>query len=768
VGSAQARGKKQGAPKQSLEGLTSADVLWHWCREGWKYRGLDKRLTPAQKKEYGERVKHEMELIISKDFVDYFLVLSEVLRIAKDRGIAIGPARGSSAASLVCYLIRMTEVNPMEYPLMLFERFIDPNRFDLPDVDTDIEDERRDEVRQIFIELYGEDRVGNIGTFTRFRGKNAIDDVARVYNLPKYEVEDAKNFLVERSGGDSRFDAGIEDTVAMFPQVKEIFDKYPELYNSIILEGNYKNFGVHAAGIVVGQEPLNHYVATYSKDNVGANKTSLKVLSVDKYDGEALGLLKLDALGLGTMGMIADAIKMLGMSLEELYDIPLDDKETMQAFHDADVVGIFQFEGRTTKLVVEEMHPDTFMDLAAINALSRPGPLNSGSTGEFLAIRAGRKVREDVHPMVTKICDPTEGQIIYQEQILQICGDIGKLPWTHRSAIRKIISSKQGESAFNSLWEDFRKGAMSQGIDEHVAAEIWKRMVTAGTYAFNIAHCVSYSMLGFWAMWIKVHHPREFYAAQLNKVGMKDQKARDKATLLMRDMSDSRFGRNLKVLPPTPSESSNTWKPVQEGVRAGFEQIPGVGVATAELIREFDESVGIEQWSDLLVLKGVGPGTIKKIEDFAEKEDPFDIYKIQRQSDAIRAAIKSGDLPGIPMPNCKSDEIPYEAKVSHQTVMGVLKARNLKDLFEDHRSRNGVDLDPSEVRDPHLKESMTLYLEDERGTMTVKVQRHLYPKVKDKLWEATLNHDFLVINTKKYEIAGKTIHALSLDVIDPD
>ena len=177
--------------------VESIDILWHWCREGWKYRGLN-HMSKSEQKRYGERVKYEMDLIISKDFVDYFLVLSDVVRTAKSLGVAVGPARGSAAASLVCYLIRLTEVNPLHYPLMLFERFIDPNRFDLPDIDLDFEDDRRDEVRQIMIRKYGHDRVGNIGTFTRYRGKNAIDDVARVYQLPKGEINAIKEFLVER------------------------------------------------------------------------------------------------------------------------------------------------------------------------------------------------------------------------------------------------------------------------------------------------------------------------------------------------------------------------------------------------------------------------------------------------------------------------------------------------------------------------------------------------------------------------------------------
>ena len=563
--------------------VESIDILWHWCREGWKYRGLN-HMSKSEQKRYGERVKYEMDLIISKDFVDYFLVLSDVVRTAKSLGVAVGPARGSAAASLVCYLIRLTEVNPLHYPLMLFERFIDPNRFDLPDIDLDFEDDRRDEVRQIMIRKYGHDRVGNIGTFTRYRGKNAIDDVARVYQLPKGEINAIKEFLVERSGGDSRFDASIGDTVEMFPLVKATFDKYPVLYKSMELEGNYKAFGVHAAGLVVGAEPLWKYVATYSR-KVGSGLTAkeVQVLSVDKYDGEHLGLMKLDALGLVTMGMIRIALDMLGMSLEDLYDIPMDDAETLAAFERADVVGVFQFEGRTMKMVCEELKPKTFMDLAAVNALARPGPLHSGSTGEYIAIRHGRKERTDIHPIIAKICEATEGQIIYQEQILQITRDVGKFPWTHASKIRSIISHKEGESAFNAMWPMFKDGAAQSDIDEHTAREIWKRMATAGTYAFNIAHCVSYSMLGFWAMWLKVHHPLEFYAAQLHKTP-----DAEKSVLLMRDMRSLKFDRHYKVLPPLPGESGYTWKPVKGGVRAGFLQIPGVGELTATKIAEFD------------------------------------------------------------------------------------------------------------------------------------------------------------------------------------
>lgn len=748
------------------EPVDTRTVLRHWLNEGWKYRGFDK-LSKKNKAEYIERVNYEFGLMESKDFLDYFAVLGDVVRAAKDRGVAVGPARGSAAASLCCYLWRITEVNPMEYPSMLFERFIAPDRNDEPDIDLDFEDERRDEVRQIMIEKYGIERVGNIGTFTRYRGKNAIDDVARVYQIPAWEVNRAKEFLVERSGGDSRFDAGIIDTVEMFPQVKEVFDKHPDLYKSIELEGNYKAFGVHAAGLVIGAQPLDQYVATYAKDvGAGSKKKNVRVLSVDKYDGEHLGLMKLDALGLTTMGMLANAMGMLDMDLEDLYDIPMDDPETLKAFEKADVVGIFQFEGRTTKMVCQEMAPKTFMDLAAINALSRPGPLHSGSTGDYLAIRKGQQQRDDIHPLVAKICEFTEGQIIYQEQILQICGDIGKLPWTHRSAIRKIISSKKGESAFNALWEQFYEGAKTEGIDKKTAQEIWKRMVTAGTYAFNIAHCVSYSMLGFWAMWLKVHHPVVFYAAQLQK--MKDK---DKQIQLMKDMQDARFDRHLRVLPPALDESGITWTPVEGGVRAGFLQIPGVGEKTAEAIAEAHAERHFNDWYELMGskggVKGVGKTTIAKMEEFATQEDPFGIDQVAKDIRAIKAAIKRDELPGAPMPRHTSDDVPYEDIPWSGVIIGRLKDINLKDLFEDHRSRTGEELDPATVKRPDLKDSVTLYLEDALGTLTVKVNRHSYPKFKDMVWDARKNQDYFICAVKKFPFLGKTIHVEAMWVVDP-
>lgn len=746
-------------------GLDAVGLMRRWLNDGWMYRGFN-ALNRRDRRAYRERVEYELNLFIEKDFVDYFLMLSDLVRRAKDNGLPVGPARGSAAASLVCYLLRITEVNPMEFPLMFFERFVDPNRMDVPDVDLDFDDERRDEIRQLAIQRYGEECVGNIANFTRYRGKNSLDDVARVYSIPRGEVERIKEYLVERSGGDSRFDATIEDTIEMFEPVKATFEKYPQLYRALGLEGNYRGLGVHAAGLVIGSKPLWEAVASYTKHNVGKQRKTLHVMSVDKYDGEHFGLLKVDALGLSTMGMLRHALEIAGLKLDDLYSIPLDDKPTLEAFRNADLTGIFQFEGRTMRIVTSEVKPETFMDLADINALARPGPLHSGSTAEYIAARHGRKEVEHLHPMVDEITKSTSYQIIYQEQMLQICREIGQFPWLHAAVIRKVISQKKGEAAFNELWDRFKDGAASQGISEEVADKIWRRMVTAGTYAFNVAHCISYSMLGYWCMWMKVHHPIAFYTASLRKTDPNDT---DQMLAYMHDMQSARFGRSYKVYPPDLNRSSLTWEPADDGVVAGFLQIKGVGEAMAQAIIDRRDEVGeFSGWEDLQSIRGFGPKKMQMIMDFCLRDDPFGINWMRDEQAAIRKAIRNGEMPGVPLPDTLAIDIPYANKKSYHTLCCILKDKNLQDMFEDERARTGEELDPKKVRDPHLKHSMSMFMEDESGRATVKVNRWAYPRFQRQIWSIKPGYHFVVMKVVKKPFFGKTVHLLEMYIIEPD
>jgi DNA polymerase-3 subunit alpha len=317
---------------------------------------------------------------------------------------------------------------------------------------------------------------------------------------------------------------------------------------------------------------------------------------------------------------------------------------------------------------------------------------------------------------------------------------------------------------------DFIKGAAESDINEETARLIWKRMATAGTYAFNIAHCVSYSMLGFWAMYLKVHHPLEFYAAQLQKT--KHDKF-DGDIILMRDMMNPKFGRSYKVLPPSAEEPAATWTPAANGVRAGFKQIPGIGDVMSEKIVDFVEERGSlnsfhDLRSDMGGIKGLGVKTVQKIEDFAEAEDPFGIYTLMRQIKSIRDAIKEGVLPALPLPNAVASDVPYEAKKWRGVVLCRLRDRVLTDLFEDHRARTGDELDPSTIKNPELKDSMTMYLEDAAGLLTAKVSRHNYPRFRNDLWNAKIGHDYILASVFTYPFLGKTTHVEKMWVIDPD
>lgn len=357
-------------------------LLRQWISDGFAARGVSGE-------SYRVRIGRELELIREKGFVNFFLITADAVQWAKRQGIAVGPARGSAAASLVCYLLRITEINPLLYPAMMLERFLDPSRSDMPDIDLDFDDERRDELRVYLTSKYGEENVGNVQNFVRFRGKSSVNAAAHAAEIPKAVAEGINDLLIERTDGDGRQFDTVQDSIDTIPAVRASFDTYPELLKAVPLEGNLRGASVHAAGLIVGTRPLTASAALYQMESgTGNRRRVVSLLSLDKYDAEYLGFLKMDALGLTTMGMISRACELAGLELAELYAVPDDDQLTMEGFQDNDVTGIFQFEGRATRAICAQVVPETFMELADINALSRPGPLNSGTTKAYIA--AGR------------------------------------------------------------------------------------------------------------------------------------------------------------------------------------------------------------------------------------------------------------------------------------------------------------------------------------------------------------------------------------------
>ena len=745
------------------DGYTSVALFRRWISAGWKYRGV-RGMPEAKQQEYKERLNYEMRLIESKDFVDYFLVLSDVVRWAKDNGIPVGPARGSAAASLVCYLLRITEVNPMDFPTLMFERFIDATREDPPDIDLDFADDRRDEVRLRLIRKYGIDRVGNIGNFVKYRGKNSLDDVGRVYRTPKWAVETVKDLVLDRSSGDSRFDSSLADTAEMFPAAKEIFEAYPNLKQAYRLEGDMRGMSIHAAGIVVGASPLTDVCAVYTKKR-GKDGAALSVLSIDKYDAEHLDILKIDALGLTTMGMLSIALDLAGLKLEDLYSIPLDDPDTMAAFQAGDVVGIFQFEGRATRLVNKDVRPDNFMELADANALSRPGPLFSGVTSAYVKVKHGEAEPEFLHEVVSEVTKATKGQIVYQEQILKIIKEIGGFPVTKLAGIRRIISKKEGEGRFNTMFEDFVKGGQERyGISPELAKTIWAKMVTSAQYSFVTAHAVSYSMLAFWCMWMKVHYPAAFYAASLRK-----EKDEGKLLKLIRDANS----HGVEVLPPDLERSGVTWEldKRRSEVLAGFIQVKGIGDKMAdEIIRDREANGPFAGWGDLLRVKGIGPAKLAVIRDFGESDDPFGLERVARMLGAVRSAVEEEGLP-VPMRTMTSDDLSAVDEVKRVIWWGVVGKVEYKDLIEDERAKTGQDVEEikARIRAPHKVKSATLHCYDDGlEDVYLRVNRWHFGKFRRKIESIRPGEDVVVAIGEKRKAFGVSLQLKQLYVIDPE
>ena len=737
------------------EGYRTAKDVWDdWIRDGWYYRGCD-NLPKRQRKEYRERLRYEMDIIERKDFVDYFLVVSDMVRWSKEHGILVGPARGSAAASLVCWLLRITEVNPLAFDNLVFERFIDISRADLPDIDLDFDSNRRDEVRHYLAGKYGVDCVGNIGTFTYFKSKNSLDDVARVHRIPRIAVETVKELLVERSSGDLRADATIEDTVEQFDAAREVFEKYPELNKAMALEGNIKGMGVHAAGIVVANGPLTDVCAMYER-KVGDKV--YQVISLDKYDAERQNLLKIDALGLSTMSVIAEALALLGLTIDDLYALTFDDPAVIEAFRVNDTTGIFQFDGRTMRQVTRELKPDTFQEVVDINALARPGPLYNGATANYIDIKWGRKEHETLDPTLDEITKGTHHQIVYQEQILRIVREIGKFDWTHAAYIRKIISKKLGKQEFERQYHRFRDGARENGVADEVSREIWNRCVTAGAYAFNAAHCVSYGILAYWTMWLKVNHPEVFYAACLNNLNP------DKQLELLQDADR----HQIAAIPPNPAASVDRWVPADGAILGGLNTIKGIGAKTAcAIIQHREQGVELRTWDDISVIKGIGAKTVQACKDFCAKDDPYDIYKLERQLEEVEQLLTDLQLPA---PTHTSEQIPFsEGDDVYVVWAGVLRYRNQRNLFEAHFSRTGEELDPETVRDAHLAEWVSGMGADHTDVVTLVWDRWRYPRFKDQIFGVKLDHDIVVVEgVKKGYQARRAIYVKKMWVFDPD
>lgn len=444
-------------------------TLRQLCVEGAAHTGCD--LTDPI---YAARLERELALIDDKGFEDYFYIVSEMITWAKQR-MVVGPGRGSSSGSLVCFLLGITMIDPIPYAL-LFERFIDINRLDLPDIDIDFSAERRDLVFQHAEALYGADHIARLGTVQMFKSRSVVKDAATSLGVPFWKSNPVLDSLIETSSGDARALKAVEDTFTQTPAGQLLIREHPEMKIATRMEGHPSNKSQHAAGIIITAEPVVNYVAVDSK--TGGTYC-------DKKDAEELNLLKIDALGLTQLSVFEDCLEAIGKPREWLEKIPLDDQGAFDILNARRYSGIFQFEGAALQRVASETDIKELNDIISLTALARPGPLSSGSTAHWIKRKKGIEETSIPHPLFEPYLGETFGVVVYQEQIMSIVREVGGLSWEDTSNLRKAMSRSLGREFFDQYGDPFKAECERRGIPAQVAFDMWDGLCAFGAWCLS-------------------------------------------------------------------------------------------------------------------------------------------------------------------------------------------------------------------------------------------------------------------------------------------
>lgn len=527
-------------------------------------KGLE-RLQKASDPIYIDRIKEELAIIASKNFASYFLVVGDMINWAKDNGIKVGPGRGSAAGSLVCYALGITDVDPIKYDLLFF-RFINPERNDFPDIDTDFEDRRRKEVKEYLKKRFK--HVASISTFTYFKDKGVIRDAARVFMVPLQEVNRATKQIDT-----------FEDFLSS-PNTKEFRDRYPEVvWLADKLRGRIRSVGVHAAGVVVAKDDLRKYAPVESRADASDSVSGR--IPVVAYDMDAvadIGLIKLDALGLKTLSVISDTLQSIKERTNkdiDLSKLTLDDPKVYQMLSEGYTKGVFQAEATPYTNLLMKMGVDKFEDLAASNALVRPGAMNTVGAS-YINRKHGREAVDFMHVIMKPFTENTYGVIIYQEQVMQACVYLGGMSWSEADKVRKIIGKKKDAHEFDQFKDKFISGA-SEHITAKKAEALWHDFEAHAGYSFNRSHAVAYSMLSYYTAWLKTYYPLEFMFSIL-----KNENDKDARTEYL--IEAKRLGLKIKL--PHINESGMYFSLQKDSIRFGLAEVKFISDSIANKIME--------------------------------------------------------------------------------------------------------------------------------------------------------------------------------------
>jgi DNA polymerase III subunit alpha len=521
--------------------------------EGLVERGL------SENQEYIDRLKEELQIIEDKNFAPYFLVVSNMINWAKKEEIMVGPGRGSSAGSLVCYALKITDIDPIEHNLLFF-RFINPERNDFPDIDTDIQDSRREEVKDYLVRQYR--HVASIATFLEFTGKGIVRDVSRVLNIPLSDVNKVLKTV------DSW------DDFCSSKSTRDFREKYPEveIYGEQ-LRGRIRGTGIHAAGVVTSKEPIFRYAPLETRSSTGSDER-IPVVGVDMEEAERIGLIKIDALGLKTLSVLKNTIDIIkerdGKKID-LLKIKMDDANVYQMLSDGYTKGVFQCEAAPYTNLLVKMGVKNLNELAASNALVRPGAMNTIGK-DYIDRKHGRQNISYTHQVLKEFTEDTYGCILYQEQVMQACVHLGGMSMSEADKVRKIIGKKKDAKEFDQFKEKFVEGA-SKFIAPNLARDLWHDFEAHAGYSFNKSHAVAYSTLSYWTAWLKYYYPLEFMYSLL-----KNEKDKDARTEYL--IEAKRMGISIKL--PHINDSDIDFKIEGKGIRFGLTAIKYISDKIAE------------------------------------------------------------------------------------------------------------------------------------------------------------------------------------------
>ncbi|MCC7399158.1 MAG: DNA polymerase III subunit alpha [Planctomycetes bacterium] len=530
------------------------------CRAGavQRYGSIDEKIE--------QRLTYEMSVVRKLGFVSYFLIVQDFIQKAKSMGIPVGPGRGSAAGSIIAYCLGITDVCPLRYAL-LFERFLNPGRVSMPDIDIDFCGNRREEVIEYVRRKYGDDCVCQIITFGTMASRGVLRDVGRVLDFPIADIDKLCKKVPQGPG------ASLEAALTSDPELKQIRDSSPQhkrLFDlSLKLEGLARHSSIHAAGVVIADRPLRDYVPLAKNGEDTITQWQMTEL-------EEVGLLKMDFLGLKTLTILQEAVRLVqethGVAVD-LSTLPLDDKPTYALMTRGETQGVFQLESSGMRELLTRLKPDTFEDVIAVLALYRPGPLGSGMVDMFVDRKHGKVPVEYPHANTRPVLEPTYGVIVYQEQVMQISNVIGGFSMTEADNLRKAMGKKKPE-VMAKFKDQFIAGAKAQNYGEKFAKELFETMEFFAGYGFNKSHSTAYALVTYQTAWLKAHYPTEFTAANMTVESGNSDK--------IKEFVDEARRNGMPILPPDVNRSQRYFGVEQGAIRFGLGAIKGVGTRAAD------------------------------------------------------------------------------------------------------------------------------------------------------------------------------------------